>query len=179
MAVVGIASLNPVKARAILAALGQLFPDDTFRAETAAVPSGVADQPLSDAETLRGALQRLVGVRAQLPDCDYWAAIEGGVQDEPTGMVGLAWVVVQAGNLTGRARTATFPLPPRMAELVRAGVELGLACDQLYGKQDIKHREGAIGLLSHDVIDRQALYQHAAVMALLPFCNRDWYQTKS
>lgn len=170
-----IASKNPVKRAAIVGALQQLFPDQDWQVVSAHADSRVADQPMSDRETWQGAVNRFEAVRSEFPDHDLWAAIEGGIEEGAEGMDGLAWIVVGSRDRRSQARTATFPLPPAMAALVRAGVELGHACDQIFDKQNTKQHEGAIGLLTHGVIDRQQLYQHAAVMALLPLRNLDWY----
>jgi inosine/xanthosine triphosphatase len=164
-----VASTNPVKQAAIAGALTQMFPHETWQVSAASVASGVSDQPMSDRETWQGAMNRLLAAQQQYPEHDLWAAIEGGVEDGEHGMFGMAWIVVASKDRVSQSRTATFPLPARLAELVRAGVELGHACDQVFGKQNTKQHEGAIGLLTNQVITRQNLYQHAAVMALHPF----------
>ena len=176
MPTIAVASQNPVKANSIRSAFQRLFPEQVFEVVTAHVASGVADQPMSDEETWQGASNRLDQVREQLPACDYWSAIEGGIQETSAGMIALAWILVASPTAYGEAKTATFPLPPKMADLVRQGVELGHACDQLYAKHNTKQSEGAIGLLSNNQIDRQAYYEHAAVMALLPLRHEADYR---
>ena len=64
---------------------------------------------------------------------------QGGQQQAGTPLPGLecfAWVVVQApGGATSQARTATFPLPPAISELMlRDGLELGDADDAVFGR---------------------------------------------
>ena len=176
---IGIASQNPVKANSIVAAFERLYPHDTFTPCPVASESGVPDQPMSDAETWMGANNRLIAVKRALPDCDYWAAVEGGIDETRNGMIALAWILIASRTGYGEAKTATFPIPPKMAQMVRDGTELGIACDILYGKQNSKHSDGAIGLLSNSVIDRQAYYEHAAVMALLPIRHPDAYADDS
>ena len=173
MPTIAIASENPVKAGAILSAFQKLFPQQEFGVVAAGVPSNVSDQPMSDQETRQGALNRLRAIRASHRDCDYWAAIEGGIDVGPTGMFALAWLVVASPDRFGEAKTATFPLPHGMAQLVRDGIELGVACDMLFKQRDTKQGLGAIGLLSQGLIDRQAYYEHAAVMAILPLRHPD------
>ena len=106
---------------------------------------------------------------------DFWAGIEGGIQDDPQGMNAFAWIVVQSSQVRGEARTATFLLPDSVANLVRQGVELGHANDQVFGRHDSKHNEGAIGILTDNVIDRTMLYEHAAIMALVALKNHSIY----
>ena len=53
-----VASINPVKIQSALHGFQQMFLDVSFTAEGLSVPSGVSDQPMTDEETLRGALNR-------------------------------------------------------------------------------------------------------------------------
>jgi hypothetical protein len=54
-----VASTNPVKVGAVQKALVACFPDRAVEVEGRDVPSGVADQPMGDEETRRGAMNRL------------------------------------------------------------------------------------------------------------------------
>jgi non-canonical (house-cleaning) NTP pyrophosphatase len=54
-----IASTNPVKVQSALHGFRLMFPDETFTTEGVSVPSGVSDQPMTDEETLQGALNRI------------------------------------------------------------------------------------------------------------------------
>lgn len=165
-----VASTNPVKQEAVRRAFARMFPQEAWEILGVAVPSGVGDQPLSDAETLRGALNRARAARAAHPEAAYWVGIEGGVQPDGEDLLSFAWVaVLDAQGRLGRARSGTFLLPPAVARLVRQGYELGLADDMVFGQTNSKQKMGAVGLLSGGVIDRTALYEHALVLALLPF----------
>lgn len=167
-----VASTNPVKIQAALAGFRRMFPADEFAARGVAVPSGVSDQPMTDAETLRGALNRAANARQAAPDGDYWLGIEGGVEDRGT-LTAFAWIVVMSEDRTGKSRTATFDLPDEVAALVRQGIELGHADDQVFGRANSKQQNGSVGLLTGDVIDRTAYYTQAVILALIPFKNPD------
>lgn len=177
-----VASKNPVKAAAISGAFEQLFPDQPFEIELIAAASGVSDQPMSDAETRTGAENRVAAARLAQPDADLWAGLEGGVEFDSTDEAVLnafAWIIVDSRDSRGAARTATFPLPPAVAELIRNGVELGDADDQIFGRANSKQEEGAIGILTGGLIDRRALYEHAALMAMIPLRNRQLFTARS
>jgi non-canonical (house-cleaning) NTP pyrophosphatase len=60
--------------------------------------------------------------------------------------------------------------------LIEEGIELGEADDIVFGMTNSKQESGAVGLLSGDVITRTTYYEHAVVLALLPFKNQDLYQ---
>lgn len=166
-----VASENPVKVDAVGGAFARAVGDIEFELTGVAVDSGVADQPRSDAETLAGAETRAREAEKNRPDADYWVGVEGGIEDGAQGMKAFAWVVVRSGFGVGRARSGTFFLPDRVAELVRSGTELGEADDIVFGRSNSKQEEGAVGILTRGVIDRRSLYEHAVVLALAPLQN--------
>ena len=170
-----VASENPVKSGAILGAFDKLFPDTQTDVVRTSVASGVSDQPMTDEETKRGAVNRLRAARDQFPDADLWAGVEGGIDRDEMGMFAFAWIVVATKERQTAVRTATFPLPPRVTELIDQGVELGHANDQVFNRDNSKQKEGAIGTLTGGLIDRRALYEHAAIMALSPLKNPDLF----
>jgi inosine/xanthosine triphosphatase len=172
-----VASKNPVKIQAALKGFRCLFPAIDFLAEGIDVTSGVQDQPMCDEETMLGAQNRAQAARQIQPSANYWIGIEGGVAEQDNGLTAFAWVVVmQAGSsLVGKGRTGTFYLPPMVADLVRQGKELGEADDIVFNRQNSKQEEGAVGLLTRNVIDRLHLYQHAVILALIPFNRPDLY----
>jgi inosine/xanthosine triphosphatase len=170
-----VASTNPVKRRAVEQGVAAAFPARTISVETVATESGVAEQPMSDTETRTGAENRAAGAVRVRPDADLYFGVEGGVEDGPLGLLAFAWVVVCGDGRIGRARSAAFVLPEAVAEKVRAGMELGLADDEVFGRTDSKRRDGAIGLLSGGALDRAGLYRPAVIAALLPFLNPALY----
>jgi inosine/xanthosine triphosphatase len=170
-----IASGNPVKVQAVHNGLRRMFPAVALELSTVAVSSGVGHQPMSDAETLAGALNRAENAAALAPEADLWVGIEGGVQGIGAELAAFAWVVVRSQERTGKGRTGTFFLPPAVAELVRHGVELGDADDRVFGRSNSKQENGAVGILTGDVIDRAALYEEAMILALIPFKNEALY----
>lgn len=175
MPVIAIASHNPVKLAAARQGFQAAFPEQEFNFIPVSTSSGVSEQPFSDSETLSGAEERARQARLALPEADTWVGIEGGVEEHPCGMAAFAWVVVRGAALTGRGRSAAFFLPEAVAALVRQGVELGTADDIVFGRSNSKQANGAIGLLTGDVIDRAALYVPAVIMALIPFKNPELY----
>jgi len=166
-----IASTNPVKVQSAKHGFTQMFPAESITAEGISLPSGVSDQPMTDEETLQGAHNRASNARAAHPTADYWVGIEGGCEEKHGELWTFAWVVVLGGAITGKARTGAFMLPQEVATLVRSGVELGIADDQVFGRSNSKQTNGAVGLLTADLIDRQRYYEHAVVLALIPFKN--------
>ena len=167
-----IASTNPVKVQAAANGFQRLFPGSELNVITAAVPSEVGHQPMSDEETLRGALNRSAHAQAAHPQADYWIGIEGGVQPIENELAAFAWIVVRSRDMIGKGRTGTFFLPPAVAALIRQGSELGEADDIVFSRSNSKQDNGAVGLLTDNVIDRAQLYEQALILALIPFKNK-------
>ncbi|MCI0515137.1 inosine/xanthosine triphosphatase [candidate division KSB1 bacterium] len=170
-----LASTNPVKKKATLSAFRAMFPEVEFEIETCKVPSGVADQPKTSAETLAGARNRVQNARKVKPLADFWVGIEGGVDELEDELAAFAWIVVESAEMTGRSRTGTFFLPRKITELIHQGKELGEADDIVFNQQNSKQKNGAIGLLTRNVVTRFILYRHAIILALVPFRNAALY----
>ena len=169
-----VASMNPVKIEAVRMGLA-LFVNEGIDLRGVIVESGVADQPMSDGETLSGAENRVQNALLHYSGYDYYVGIEGGVEVTSSGLMAFAWIVISNGTLTGKARTTTFALPPRVTELIHQGYELGDADDMVFAQSNSKQQNGAVGLLTHDVITRQSLYVPAVQLAFIPFLNLELY----
>ncbi|PKS08459.1 hypothetical protein jhhlp_004842 [Lomentospora prolificans] len=167
-----VASKNPVKINATLQGFSLMFPLSTFTTIGVSVPSGVPEQPFSDAETLLGAQNRVKNAREAQPEADYWIGLEGGVDEDGGALRNFAWIVVtDKHGRTGKARTGAYYLPEETAKLVREGMELGHADDIVFGRSNSKQKTGSVGLLTDDVIDRTGYYIQAVILALIPFKN--------
>jgi inosine/xanthosine triphosphatase len=170
-----IASQNPVKIEATRLGFQSMFPEENFQIEAVSAPSGVRAQPMSSRETMIGAANRVKAAQKQYPEADFWVGIEGGVESEGEELAAYAWIVIHSANLEGKSRTGTFFLPPRVAALIRQGQELGAADDIVFNQSNSKQANGAIGILTGDIIDRTALYAHAVILALVPFKNPELF----
>lgn len=167
-----VASHNPAKLIAARNAFSASFPGTEPEIVPLTADSGVAAQPSSDAETRRGALNRVRNARAQHPEADYWVGIEGGVETIGGQLLTFAWMaVLDTGGRLGCARTATLPLPPAVRARVERGQELGAANDAVFGTVGSKRRGGAFALLTDGRFTREGVYGETLCLALLPFAN--------
>jgi inosine/xanthosine triphosphatase len=169
-----VASKNPVKINAVKEGFSA-FLNPEFELVGVSVESGVSDQPMSDAETFRGAETRVKNTQIQFPGFDFYVGVEGGIAESDLDLMAFAWIVISDGKKTGKARTASFFLPHEVAKLVHQGMELGHADDVVFRKNNSKQQNGAIGLLTHDAITRKSLYLPAVQMAFIPFLNPELY----
>ncbi len=76
---VAIGSQNPTKVNAVKKAFEKVFPNISWEFTGVDVPSGVADQPMTDRESISGATNR---AKQSLKKCnaDFGVGIEGGMQ---------------------------------------------------------------------------------------------------
>jgi inosine/xanthosine triphosphatase len=175
MKTIVIASTNPIKSQAAIEGFSAMFPDEEFRVFPVKVQPGISVQPMTGAETLAGASERASTARDLVPEADYWVGIEGGAE-EIDGQIGVfAWVVVLDRKRMSKGRSGEFFLPEKVAVLVRGGMELGEADDRVFGLNNSKQQNGAVGLLTGDAVDRAGLYVPAVIFALIPFKNPELY----
>ena len=78
-------------------------------------------------------------------------------------------------NKISKAKTATFPLPLKISKLIQEGYELGDADDIVFKRSNSKQQNGAVGILTNNVINRTDYYSHAIILALIPFTNTKLY----
>ncbi len=171
---IAVGSKNPVKIGATRAILGPLAP--AAHIEGVSVPSTVADQPFGDEETIRGAVARAHAARIAL-GADLGVGIEGGVVEGADGtMRSCAWAaIVDATGYSSVGGSLSMPLPDSVAKMVRDGVELGHAMDALTGATNTKHAQGAVGILTNGLVDRQRAYEILVSYAVAPFVTPELY----
>ena len=92
---VAIGSRNPVKLAAARTGFAAIWPEAGWNFESVDVSSGVSSQPMSNAESIRGARTRVTTSR-KLADADYGVGIES---DHPIRCLGVAGST--RGDVTG------------------------------------------------------------------------------
>ena len=109
-------------------------------------------------------------------EADFWLAIEGGVQEKNGEHEVFAWVIAKSkeGKM-GKGRSSTFFLPEAISKLMREGKELAHASDIVFNESQSGYKQGTIGILTNNVIDRARYYVDPVVMALIPFKNQHLY----
>jgi inosine/xanthosine triphosphatase len=170
---IAIGSLNPTKIEAAHRAGRQVWPEAEFVAVD--VPSGVADQPMNDEETIQGALNRAQAAMT-VAAADVGMGVEGGVADSSLGMFAIGWaVVVDRNGTVGVGGSGRLPLPESIAAQIRSGGELGPVMDQFTGRHNLKHSLGAVGILTDGAVNRTEALQVAVTYALTRFRRPEYY----
>lgn len=169
---VAVGSTNPVKVRAVSNIVRQWRPQAEI--VSVAVASGVPDQPWGDDETIQGAETRARAAR-EVTGADLGIGLEGGVVERASELRTCAWAAVSTRDgRTSVGGSLSMPLPPAIAALVRSGVELGSAMDQVTGTEGTKHALGAVGILTGGLIDRTRAYETLVAYALSPLLGAEY-----
>lgn len=175
-----VASQNPVKIEVARQAFEQVFPEEKFEFIGYRAASGVSDQPKSDAETLRGAYNRVADCKVKYSTADFWVAQESGVIDDIEHMFETSYIVIESqSGVVGLAKAASFEIPTPIANDIRHnGMELGPAADKLFGVSNSKQQGSIIGLLTDNLIDRTSTYLQSAIFALLRHKHANLYKNQ-
>ena len=164
-----VGSKNPVKVNATRVALKQVLgTGDDIVVVGVDAPSLVADQPMTEAETRLGAVNRVKACLAEYK-ANWYVAIEGGVDKFTDGPATFAYVAICNGEHWSVGRSANLPLPEMVYASLTAGEELGDVMDKLFDTHNIKQKGGAIGLLTNHLATRQSVYELAIILTMAKF----------
>ena len=169
-----VGSKNPVKVNASRTVIAKLYPDHLIECEGLNAPSHVPEQPMNAVETREGAINR-VKYCQQNVEADFYIALEGGVDLLVDGPATFAYVVISNNEQQSVGRSAALPLPEPIYQSLLDGEELGPVMDKLFKTVNIKHKGGAIGLLTNGHATRESNYTQALTLAMAPFLYPDLY----
>jgi len=138
--------------------------------------SGVEDQPKTNRETRKGAVNRAKDALKKFPKADFGVGLESGIEFRKDGLWTFGWVaIVDRKGKSGLAKTVEFRLPLGLAELVKGGMEQGQADAYYFKREDSGEKEGTVGLLTKGKVKRTEAFSQAIIFALVPFLNPEWY----
>ncbi len=192
--ILAVGSTNPVKVNSAVVAASETWPE--VRVKGFEVESGISEQPMSDDETRKGAQNRsqvvykkmLEKLKTEKSDQKKEVAqnknqllglgLEGGVfQREDGELWSTVWVVVWDGQKLYEANGARFKVPDKIAKPILQGEEMGPVVSELFGGEDIKRKNGAIGVVTNNFVDRTEEYAAIVKLALGLWYGREWEKT--
>jgi inosine/xanthosine triphosphatase len=173
--------------REALVALGPLLrPKSNFEVTGFEVQTGVSHTPRSRAELMAGARGRCEALRiVDQQTAAYFVGLEGGLdvisEENKTGrrLVFLeSWAYVSdAGGRGFYGRSGAILLPDGLAiEVLDRGTELSHAIEVYTGIEGVRDSQGAWGILTKNLINRQESFRIAVISAFAPFFNAALYQ---
>jgi inosine/xanthosine triphosphatase len=172
--------------RAALKAFGALLhPNSSFDVSGYDVATGVSHTPRSGTELMAGARGRCEALMRFEKEAAYFVGLEGGldvIHENGRRLVFLeswAFVCDPAGHgFYGRSGAILLP-EALAAEVLDRSVELSKAIEAYTGIQGIRDSQGAWGVLTNNLIDRQESFRIAVISAFAPFFNPDVYRRTS
>lgn len=171
-----VGSENPVKIEATKEAFSKFFKE--VEVIGIGVSSKVSNQPVNE-ETFEGAKNRAFELKRVNEErklgANFLVGIEGGIIKlyAKWFSFGVVCITNEEGKI-GYGTTTMFQIPESIVMKLLNGKELGEVMDEITGENNIKQREGAVGILSKNVISRKDLYYQAIVVALIPFLNEEF-----
>lgn len=171
--VIAIGSGNRVKVEAVEETIRDYPALSGATCLSLAVPSGIADQPLSLEEIIQGAKNRAKAAFDQCPGCCYSFGLESGLFNAPgagTGYLEASICSLYDGKQFHLGLSCGFEVPPRILDLVlEENHDLSQACYHSGITQNAKlgAAEGLIGILSNGRVNRKEYTKQSVVMALI------------
>lgn len=178
-----VASENPVKVNAVKDALANRYKESLVKG--IAVASDIAAQPMSDQETYQGAFNRIKNLKKfvlspegkkelaiKVEDQLLFVAAEGGVYyPEFLGQKNELWstVWIAVSDREDRvffASGARFPLPAQISTGILEGKELADVLGKMMSDPDLRQKQGAIGVITENFVDRTSEYASIAKLAI-------------
>ena len=168
---INVGSKNRVKVDAAAEILKEYSHLAHARVVSVEAGSGVADQPKSLDETMRGAMNRAKGA---WKDCDYSIGLESGLMRVPmsrTGYMDVCICAIYDGKefYFGFSSAWEFPDKRMLDLMLKEGLNMSQAINKagLTKSADIGAENGAIGILTKNRLDRKAFTKEALRAALI------------
>jgi inosine/xanthosine triphosphatase len=175
--IVAVGSTNPTKIKPV----EEIFTRNFKNVNVTGVkfPTGVTEQPLTDDEMYRGALNRAKKALNQVAAADYGVGIEGGVHHYPYGLFERSLVViVNRSGKVGVGSSGGLILPDKVIALIHRGKTLEEAVDQLCGTHKIGEGIGMFGVFTNSAVTRSEGVKHGVAFALARFLHPELYDEK-
>ena len=167
-----VGSKNKVKIEAAKEAFLEYY--DNIEAIGIPADSNVPEQPVNE-DIYKGARNRVDNLikyaKENNIEVDYYAAIESGITN------GLGkWMIINVAVIKDKdgfetyGSSAGFPVPEKYVDRI-ISEDLGTVMDDIFKEDDLRSKQGGIGLLTREKIDRKNLSKGAFIMALTEIIN--------
>lgn len=172
--IVAVGSTNPTKITPVKTIFSKHFKHVVVKG--VAARSGVAEQPMSDEEMYKGAVNRARQALANVKGAKYGVGIEGGVHKYSYGWFERSIIViVDAKGGIGIGSSGGLHLPKRIVHDLKRGKNLEQSVDRLFGTKKIGSGIGMFGMMTNKVVTRASGVAHGVAFALARFLHEDLY----
>lgn len=177
-----VGSKNPIKIKAVKNVLKPFF-GKKLKVKGIKVDLDLPNQPIGIEETIKGAIKRAKFALDFEKNVDYGIGIEAGLIKVPytiSGYMDQQITAILDKNLClTLGASSMFELPKTIIEkIVKKGVEMEKAIEELTGIKNIGEKQGAIGYFSYGKINRLKLTEQSILMAFIPRMNKHAYGLK-
>lgn len=174
---IAVGSQNKAKNEAVKTAFEKVY--NNVETHGFDVPSGIADQPKTNEESIEGAINRARGALELLPEGEFGVGLEGNVYTVADRMMLLGWVaIINREGIIGIGNSSGIELPESFKQAIENGAELGPLLQSILNDEDneIRHTIGTNGVLSGGLYDRRTEFVDATTAALPKFVKPELYQ---
>lgn len=172
--IIAVGSTNPTKIEPVVKIFSHHF--KKVKVVGVAVNSGVSDQPKSQDEMYKGALNRAKGALKKLSGAKYGVGIEGGIHKHRYGhFENSIVVIVDRAGAIGVGASAGLVLPREIIKKIDEGKNLEEAIDELFGTKKIGEGIGMFGIMTKGVVTRSEGVRHGVAFALSRFLHKNLY----
>lgn len=173
---VSVGSQNPVKIDAVQEAFSKIWPEKQWVTKGVDVPSGVADQPVTDDESIKGAITRAKRAMSKSP-ADFSVGLEGGLQKIGQNWYESGWAAVLNKKQTLATGSSIKMLVSNdIIAMIKEGKELGEVTDIIFKKQNSKKEMGYFGLMTKGAYTRKDAYRDGVISSLVRFLHPKMFE---
>lgn len=160
------------KLAAVKQALAQMFPSQIIKVIGVRVDSAVPNQPFGLPQICEGASNRAHAALALDDQAQLAIGLEGGVCEVGSRLIniGMVFIVDKSGNV-GLGTSEGIVLPKDVERLVRQGLELSDAMQEVYNIDTVKTRDCS-GYLTMGRLPSDKYYLAPAISALLDYTGQ-------
>lgn len=168
--IVAVGSTNPAKVSAAKIGFGKVFPNDKIKVVGTDVKSGVSDQPMSDKEAIKGAINRAKAAFKSAKNADYGVGMEGGLHQIGKNWFESGWIaVINKEGKMGLGTCARWQVSNKVIGKLAEKGELGNIFEELANVKTAKDIGGVHSIITNQNLTRNVTYSHGVIFALAPF----------
>ena len=169
--IIAVGSENPVKVRAVEEIMSNIY--GSVKIFSYSVDSGVSKQPTSLEEIINGAINRARNVLLKVDNANLGVGIEAGITPVPhtiSGYMDFAYcAIIDKDMRITLGASPGFEYPPLVIDKIFTETkEVGEIFDEILHEKDVKKRMGAVGYLTHGLLNRLEFVKLSVLMAMVP-----------
>lgn len=175
--IIAVGSTNPAKISAAKIGFGQVFPGKKVKVLGVNVKSGVSNQPMSDEESIKGAVNRAKSALKSVKNADYGVGMEGGLHQIGKNWFESGWIaIINKEGKQGLGTCARWQVSGKVMNRLKEKGELANIFQELANVKSAKDTGGVHSLITNNNLTRNITYSHGVIFALAPFfSNPDFW----